>query len=121
MVQLYTDSGNYLALFRDNTTGRDVARVRAGAVDGMFSYASASPGAAGAVGKVAFGYKVNEAGVSLNGGAPVLAAPTAIPPVIGCGIGGSPYTSTVPFSGWLRRLGLYRSRPTMSNIRSLSA
>jgi len=121
IAQAALNSANYISMYRDGSPQRLTARVVAAGVDSAFFYTTASAIQADVEYRNCVGYKLNDFAATSNGAVPAgdLAGnvPTGLTTL---GLGGSPYTSSVPLNGHLRRLTYWPARLPNETLQTIT-
>jgi hypothetical protein len=121
IAQAATDSGNYIAMYRDSSTQYLTARVRTGGVDQAFMYPTSTTIAANTPYKQAIAYKANDFATAANGAAPVTDTSGTVPTPITLGIGSATYTSSVQLNGHIRRIAAFPRRLADAELTSITS
>lgn len=121
-AQIAGDSSNYIAMYRDSSNQRLTGRIRSGAVDQAFMYATASSVIGGAQYKQALAYKVDDFATAANGASALTDTSGTVPTsMTTLGIGGAIYTSSVQLNGHIRRIAYFPRRLSNAELIGLTS
>jgi hypothetical protein len=108
-------------MYRDSSTQRMTGRVRSGAADSAFMYATAGAVAANTLYKQTIAYKADDFATTANGATPATDTSGAVPAsMTTLGIGGATYTLSVQLNGHLRLIAYWPRRLSNAELQGVT-